>query len=169
MDLHESPLLHEPDLMLAVLRVANAGSGTLDDCLEHLRQLRRFAQVDEPMPEAEVRAQLETARAKLRRAGLIEIGAAGRLRITACGRQVLADNPGGVDATVLMQLRAPRPVNGHHTAVSSSSRTSSIDYQRGYGAYLAGAKLADNPYPPDVRAYLDWENGWSQARDDDLR
>ena len=89
MDLHESPLLHEPDLMLAVLRVANAGSGTLDDCLEHLRQLRRFAQVDELMPEAEVRAQLETARAKLRRAEPIEIG----------GRWPIADH----------RTRAPAP------------------------------------------------------------
>jgi hypothetical protein len=165
--LDESPLLQEPDLMLAVLRVANAGSGTLADCVEHLRQLRRLAQVDEPMPEAEVRAQLETARAKLRRAGLIEIGAAGRLRITARGRQLLADNPGGVDETVLMQLRAPRPINGHHAA-GSSRRPASIGYQSGYGAFLAGARLAENPHPPDARAHLDWEDGWSQARDDDL-
>ena len=169
MDLHESPLLHEPDLMLAVLRVANAGSGTLDDCLEHLRQLRRFAQVDEPMPEAEVRAQLETGRSSCASPELIEVGAAGRFRITAAGRQVLADNPGGVDDTVLMQVGTPRPINGHDAAASSSRRAASIDYQRGYGAYLAGAKLAENPHPPDVRAYLDWENGWSQARDDDLR
>jgi hypothetical protein len=34
--------------------------------------------------------------------------------------------------------------------------TPSIDYQKGYDAYLSGAGLADNPYPPDVRAYLDW-------------
>jgi hypothetical protein len=169
MALDESPLLQEPDLMLAVLRVANAGSGTLDDCVEHLRQLRRFAQVDELMPEAEVRAQLETARAKLRRAGLIEIGAGGRLRITARGRQLLADNPGGVDETVLMQLRPPRPINGHDATASSPPRAGSIDYQKGYGAYFAGAKLAENPHPPDARAHLDWENGWSQARDDDLR
>ena len=78
MDLDEPPLLHEPDLMLAVLRIAAAGSGTLDDCLEHLRQLRRYAQVAEPMPEDEVRAQLETVQVKLRLAGLIEVGASGR-------------------------------------------------------------------------------------------
>jgi hypothetical protein len=168
MALDESPPLQEPDLMLAVLRVANAGSGTLDDCVEHLRQLRRFAQVDELMPEAEVRAQLETARAKLGRAGLIETGAGGRLRITARGRQLLADNPGGVDETVLMQLRPPRPINGHDGAESSPPQAGSIDYQRGYGAYFAGAKLAENPHLPAAQAHLDWENGWSQARDDDL-
>jgi hypothetical protein len=169
MALDQSPLLHEPDLRLAVLRVANAGSGTLDDCLEHLRQLRRFAQVDEPISEADLRAQLEAAQTKLRRAELIEIGAGGRLRITARGRQLLADNPGGVDETVLMQLRPPRPINGHDATASSPPRAGSIDYQKGYGAYFAGAKLAENPHPPDARAHLDWENGWSQARDDDLR
>jgi restriction system protein len=167
MDLDETPLLHEPDLMLAVLRIAAAGSGTLDDCLEHLRQLRRYAQVAEPMPEDEVRAQLETVQVKLRLAGLIEVGASGRSRITPLGRRVLANNPGGVDETVLMPVATARPLNGHRVA-ASSRRAASIEYQRGYGAYLAGAKLAENPHPPDARAYLDWENGWSQARDDDL-
>ena len=166
MDLDQSPLLHEPDLMLAVLRVANTGSGTLDDCLEHLRQLRRIAQVDEPMPEAEVRAGLETARAKLRRAGLIELGVAGRTRITPRGRQVLADNPTGIDDTVLMRLAQPKRINGRRAAGSGSGPTSSIDYQSGYAAFLAGARLAENPHAPDARACLDWENGWSQARDD---
>ena len=66
-----------------------------------------------------------------------------------------------------MPVATPRPLNGH-AAASSPQRAASIDYQRGYGAYLAGAKLAENPHPPDARAYLDWENGWSQARDDDL-
>ena len=166
MDLDEAPLLHEPDLMLAVLRVADVGCGTLDDCLEHLRQLRRIAQVDEPMPEAQVRAGLERARAKLRRAGLIEIGVVGRTRITPRGRRVLADHPTGIDDSVLMKLAQPKRINGHRAGASGSGRASSIDYQSGYGAFLAGARLAENPHAPDARAYLDWENGWSQARDD---
>jgi restriction system protein len=166
MDLEEPTLLHEPDLMLAVLRVAAVGSGTLDDCLEHLRQLRRYAQVDEPMPESEVRGRLETVQAKLRLAGLIEVGSSGRCRITAFGRRVLADNPGGVDDSVLMQLRKPRRLNGHRAGREPPARVPSVDYQRGYEGFLAGANLADNPFPRDVCAYLDWENGWSQARDD---
>lgn len=169
MELDESPLLHQPDLMLAVLRVAAAKSGTLDDCLEYLRRLRRRAQVTELVPEDAVRARLQSAQAKLRRAGLIELGAAGQIRITARGRKVLADNPDGVDDSVLMRLAEPPRINGHHAVAAPSQRAPSIDYQRGYGAYLAGAGLAENPYTPDVRAYLDWENGWSQARDDDLR
>jgi ribosome modulation factor len=162
--------------MLAVLRVAAAKSGTLDDCIDHLRLLRKSAQIDEPLPEGPVRAGLRTALAKLHRAKLIEAPAPARFRITARGRQVLADNPDGVDDTVLMQLPDFRPVNGHsspgassHGASNRSERAPTVDYHRGYEACLAGANLADNPHPPDVRGYLDWENGWSQARDDHLR
>jgi hypothetical protein len=171
----DSPLLHEPDLMLAVLRVAAVKTGTLDDCIEHLQRLRQSAQIAEPLPEATVRAMLETAAAKLHRARLIEAPAPGRFRITARGREVLDDNPDGVDDTVLMQLPEFRPVNGHPAlagvarAPAVAQRSPDSDYQRGFEAFLAGVSLADNPHPPDVRAALDWENGWSQARDERLR
>jgi ribosome modulation factor len=172
MERDESTLLHEPDLMLAVLRVGAAKPATLDDCIEHLRLLRQSAQIDEPLPEADVRGGLETALAKLRRAKLIEAPAPGRFRITARGREVLADNPDGVDDSTLMGLPEFRSANGHahaagsRRALTATEKASSVDYQRGYEAYVAGATLADNPHAPDVRAYLDWENGWSQARDD---
>ena len=175
MDVDDSTLLHEPDLMLAVLRVGFAKSGTLDDCIEQLRLLRAAAQIHDPLPEAEVRAGLQTALAKLHRAKLIEAPAPGRFRITARGRRVLADNPDGVDDTVLMQLPEFRSVNGHashqasYRSAPTTERAPTVDYHSGYEAHLAGANLADNPHPPDVRAYLDWENGWSQARDDHLR
>jgi hypothetical protein len=161
--------------MLAVLRVGVAKSGTLDDCIEQLRLLRKSAQIHDPMPEAEVRARLQTALAKLHRAKLVEAPAPTRFRTTARGRQVLADNPDGVDDSVLMQLPEFRSANGHASPEASSrsapatERAPTVDYHGGYEAHLAGANLADNPHPADVRAYLDWENGWSQARDDRLR
>jgi ribosome modulation factor len=162
--------------MLAVLRVGAGRSGTLDDCVDHLRLLRKSAQVDEPIPEVEVRARLHTVLAKLQRARLIEVLEPGRFRITARGRQVLADNPDGVDDTVLKQLPEFRSVNGHagpgtspRSAPVRAERAPTVDYHRGYEACLAGANLADNPHPRDVRAFLDWANGWSQARDDHLR
>lgn len=161
--------------MLAVLRVAAVKTGTLDDCIAHLRTLRQCAQIEEPMPEAEVRAMLEAAEAKLYRTGLIEAPAPGRFRITARGRQVLEDNPDGVDDTILMRLPEFRPVNGHAgtapavpAAPAPAPGASNTEYRRGFEAFLAGVSLADNPHPPDVRAYLDWENGWSQARDHKL-
>lgn len=171
-DLDDSPLLHEPDLMLAVLRVGADRSGTLHDCIEHLRLLRRAAQIEEPMPEGDVREALETVLAKLHRAALIETPAPGRFRTTARGRAVLAANPDGVDDTVLAQLPEFRPANGHHARAAMqtvAAQTLNAAYQSGFEAALAGASLADNPLPRDVRAYLDWENGWSLARDELLR
>jgi hypothetical protein len=175
MDLDDSPLLHEPDLMLAVLRVAAAKSGTLDDCIGYLRMLRTCARVAQKIPEAEVRARLQAAQVKLRRARLIEAPASGRLRITARGRQVLADNSDGVDDTVLMQLPEFRSANGHTVAhrtrreVPAAAQPLDSEYQRGFEAFVAGFSLADNPHPRDVRSHLDWENGWSQARDEQFR
>jgi restriction system protein len=175
-ELDDSPLLHEPDLMLAVLRVAAVKTGTLDDCIDHLQRLRQSAQINEPLPEAKVRAMLETAAAKLHRARLIEASAPGQFRITTRGREVLDDNPDGVDDSVLMQLPEFRPINGHSAIASAgprapaaAQRAHDTEYQSGFEAFLAGGSLADNPHPPDVRAYLDWENGWSQARDERLR
>ena len=95
--------------------------------------------------------------------------------LPARGREVLHDNPDGVDDTVLMQLPEFRPINGHSAiapavarAPAASQRAPDTGYQSGFEAFLAGISLADNPHPPDVRAYLDWENGWSQARDERL-
>ena len=39
----------------------------------------------------------------------------------------------------------------------------------GYEAHGEGLTLSDNPHPTDTRAHLDWQNGWSQARDETLR
>jgi hypothetical protein len=130
--------------------------------------MRRYARVGEPMPEAEVRARLDTIRAKLRLTGLIEVSPAGRSRITAFGRQVLADHPSDVGDSLLTQLGEPRCGKTHRAATVPPRRSPSIDYQMGYDAYRAGAALADNPYPPDMRAHLDWESGWSRGRDDEF-
>ena len=63
-------------------------------------------------------------------------------------------------------LPSPLEVPG---APAAYQRAPDTDYQRGFEAFLAGVGLSDNPHPTDVRAYLDWENGWSQARDEQLR
>ena len=169
MEREDSPLLHEPDLMLAALRVAATGTGTLDACIEQLRRLRRCAQVREPVPEAEVRERLESVVGKLDRAQLIERPTVCSWRITSRGRQVLAGHPDGVDDSVLIRFAASqspgeRTSEPHETAVPPRSH-----YDLGYEAHGQGRGLADNPHPPDVRAALDWQNGWSQARDDDRR
>jgi restriction system protein len=166
MDLDEATLLHEPDLMLAVLRVASGSAGTLDACLDHLRTLRDCAKVEHRVPEAAVRPRLETVAAKLERAGLIEPSAGQRFRITPRGRKLLADHPDGIDDSVLVQFKAaPAPTGeqGHELSEPSWSQ------EAGFEAHGEGLTLADNPHPSDTRAHLDWQNGWSQARDEAMR
>jgi hypothetical protein len=165
MERDESVLLHEPDLMLAVLRVAAASAGTLDACVEHLRALRERAEVEHRVPEACVRAQLKAITARLDRARLLEWPKASRFRITARGRQVLADHPSGVDGSVLVRLETPGVADGTpHEAPLAEAQA--LAYDLGYQAYGEGLSFADNPLPADARGHLDWQNGWSQARDD---
>jgi restriction system protein len=169
MEREESPLLHEPDLMLAALRVAAKGTGTLDACIEQLRRLRRCAQVRELVPEAEVRERLESVVGRLDRAQLIERPTTCSWRITARGRQVLAEHPDGVDDSVLIRFASFRSADEPTAELHEAPVPPRSHYDLGYEAYGRGRGLADNPHPPDVRAALDWENGWSQARDDDRR
>ena len=42
-------------------------------------------------------------------------------------------------------------------------------YDQGYDAYWSGESPADNPFPPDSADHLAWENGWSEALDEDFR
>ena len=42
-------------------------------------------------------------------------------------------------------------------------------YDQGFYAYWSGQGPADNPYAPDSADHLAWENGWSEALDEDFR
>ncbi len=169
MERDDAVLLHEPDLMLAVLRVAATGAGTLEACIEHLRALRDRAEVEHRVPEARVRAELQAIAAKLDRASLIEWRWPRRFRITARGRQVLADHPAGVDEGVLRQLEAPDLPTGRPASVIEREAPQASAYDAGYHAYAERRGLPDNPHPPDARAHLDWQNGWSQACEDEQK
>ncbi len=171
MERDESVLLHEPDLMLAVLRVAAARAGTVDACIDHLRELRHQAEVEHRLPEGDVRAQLQAITAKLGRASLIEWRPASQFRITARGRQVLAEHPAGVDDGVLVRLEESRAADGARDEAPPPEAPAGeapkvSDYDAGYQAYGEGLSFADNPHPSDACGHLDWQNGWSQARDE---
>ena len=137
MDLDDSPLLHEPDLMLAVLRVGSAKSGTLNDCVDHLQLLRKSAQIHEPLPEAEVRARLQTAIAKLHRARLIEALAPGRFRITA------RDDRGLWPAA---ELRARSPFGARGLAVQLAVAGGDRQGDRGSRGGSAASRSTRSPW-----------------------
>lgn len=164
MDIYEYPLLHQPDLMLAILRVSKEGGGTLEDCRAYLRALREQAQEDLSIDEHELLGRLEDCRRKLERARLIE-GQGDRFRITPRGNEMLEAHPGGIDETVLMQFEEFRATLGETEPEPSLERPVPPEYEAGYHAFDAGRSLAENPHPRDSRQHLDWQNGWSQARD----
>lgn len=163
MDLYEYPLLHEADLMLAILRVGAQGGGTLDDCRAQLQTLLEHAQEDPPIDPGELRERLEVCRLKLGQARLIE-SQGERFEITPRGRDVLAANPGGVDETVLMQFEEFRAAVDVGEA-PPPGRPVPPEYDAGYTAFAAGRPFTDNPHPFDSRQHQEWQNGWSQARD----
>jgi restriction system protein len=164
----EAPLLHEPDLMLAVLRASACKVATLDDCIRQLGTLLRVAREPPPADPEELLARLIEVRDKLLRAELIRSAGPGGFEITERGRGVLEENPGGVDESVLIRFPEYRGAVAER-ATGASRRPGAAAYDAGYAAHLAGRTLADNPHPPDRRDHLDWQNGWSQARDDEVK
>ena len=60
------------------------------------------------------------------------------------------------------------------TSAASTLRRTDLDpraggYDQGFYAYWNGEGPADNPHPPDSVDHLAWENGWSEALDEDFR
>jgi restriction system protein len=163
----EDPLLHEPDLMLAVLRASACKVARLDDCIRQLGTLLRVAREPRPADPEELRARLVEVRDKLLRAGLICVAEPDSFEITERGRRALEENPGGVDESLLIRFPEYRNAVAERAA-GGSPGPGAAAYDAGYAAYLAGRTLADNPHPPDRRKHLDWQNGWSQARDDEV-
>jgi restriction system protein len=164
----ERPLLHEPDLMLAVLRTSIGKVATVEDCIRHLGMLLRMAHEPPPADLEELRARVEEVEAKLRRAGLIRPAIPEGFEITDRGREALEEHPDGVDESLLVRFPEYRVATGERAA-GGSPGSSAAAYDAGYAAYLSGRMLADNPHPADRRDHLDWQNGWSQARDDALK
>jgi restriction system protein len=141
---------------------------TLDDCIRQLRTLLRVAQEPPLTDPEELRERLEVVRDKLLRAGLIRSVGLDGFEITERGRRVLEENPRGVDESLLIRFPEYRDAVAERAAGGLPGLTAEA-YDAGYAAYLAGRMLADNPHPPDRRDHLDWQNGWSQARDDELK
>jgi hypothetical protein len=58
-----------------------------------------------------------------------------------------------------------RPEEFRAELACGNAQPSPDPYEEGFGAFLSGKGLPDNPYPGDSCAHLHWANGWSQARD----
>jgi hypothetical protein len=168
MEFHEYPLLSYADLMLTILTVASGEPASLADCLDHLRRTLDKAHEHPPVSAEEVRRRLATAKHFLLAARLLTPLADERFHITERGRRVLADNPMGVDDTVLMQFPEFRALIKRSGEPAAHDDPRPREYEEGYEAYQDGKMPADNPYEFDCIEHLAWENGWFGARDDEL-
>lgn len=167
LEFDEPPLLHDPDLMLCVLRSARSGDSDVESAIAELCGWLRAAGEPAPSELGPIRTRFEGCIRNLSRAGLVETGPGQRIRLTDRGHEVLAAHPGGIDHSVLMQFDEFREfVAGHH-AHEHAADPCPAQCSDGYEAYKAGWAQSDNPHPFDSIAHLAWENGWSEARDDE--
>lgn len=170
------PMLSESNLMVVALRTCAETPALPDECMRRLLDYLRSAHVEPPPDELPaLRRQVVAAFRDLCIAGLLDPDEEGRCAITPLGRDVLRSHPHGVDGSVLMRFPSyrsyarrpfPFPKEDHEDEPGREPRP---EYDEGYAAYRAGRRLTDNPYQTDSVAHLEWENGWSEAREEAAR
>lgn len=169
MRFREYPLLNTPNMVVVVLREAAGGTATLGGCVARLQALLDRADEHPPFGPEEVASRLEMLIRYLAEARLVATAPDGGFAITARGRTALAEHPEGFDAADLMVYpEFARYIRGldrrrRHLDVRSGG------YDEGYDAYWSGQGPPDNPHNPDTADHLAWENGWSEALDEDFR
>jgi restriction system protein len=161
----EPALLHEPDLMLAILRAAHHAPASLDDAMARLHA--RLAAAHEPLtvPEGDLRRRLERAALLLRGADAIALAGDDRFRLTARGARLLDEHPDGVDESLLCTFPEFRTF---FTALSPKRFEDDPRlpaFQAGMQAFVQRRSIAENPHAFDSVDHLAWECGWSEARD----
>jgi ribosome modulation factor len=175
MELEDYPLLNEPNIMLIALRTAAEGPATPDSCSRRLLKSLGHAGESPPPDLAPLHRRVETAFRCLSIAGLLDQAGNGRYVITQRGRQVLRDHPMGVDSSVLVSfpefrsyIYRPRQEKPEKAESDPFGRPLSA-YDEGYSASLHGREITDNPYEFDATGHIEWENGWSEAHEEDAR
>lgn len=165
MDLLEIPLLHYPDLMLALLKESSQREARIEDAAARLgRDLRAAHEVPGPLGEA-LEQELATARDALLAAHFIEALSDDRFRITPRGREALRRHPHGIDDSVLMDYAEFRDWLGRAAAAQAPPEDArSREFQRGWAAQQDGRDLTENPFAPDTAQHAAWEDGWLAAR-----
>ena len=169
MRFREYPLLNTPNLVVTILRTASEGPATLAACAARLQALLDQAGEHPPFGPEEVASRLDMLIRYLAEAKLVALGPDGGFTLTDRGRAALEQHPQGFDTADLMAYpEFARYIRG------LSLRRRPIDardggYDEGYNAYWGGETVADNPFDSDSVDHLAWENGWSEALDEDFR
>ena len=169
MRFREYPLLNTPNMVVIILRTAAEGPATLDDAAARLQALLDVADEHPPFGPRDVASRLEMLIRYLIEARLLAARPDDQFDITERGRAALAQHPAGFDTPDLMVYpefaRYIRSLELRRAAMDPRAG----GYDQGFYAYWVGAMPADNPFPADSADHLAWENGWSEALDEDFR
>ena len=164
----EYPLLNVPNLVVILLR-QGAVPATVADATAALQALLDRTGEHPPYGRADIAARLGMLVRYLTEARLLAPAGDGAFVTTARGKAALAEHPQGLDTADLMVYpEFARYIGGR------DPRRTPLDpraggYDQGFAAYWSGDGPPDNPYPPDSADHLAWENGWSEALDEDFR
>jgi len=164
MDLEDFPLLHAPDLMLALLKSAQDRAATLRDAADLLARDRVQAHESKAVDEAELATHLDRARRHLVAAQLLDMLDDRSFRITPRGRSVLHRHAGGVDDSVLMEFPEFRAWMHRVSAHPPPENANSREFQGGWYSHQEGGDLGDNPFAPETAQHAAWEDGWLEAQ-----
>jgi restriction system protein len=193
MDDDEPILLHETNLMLAILRASREGPAGLEAVMARLEANLAAAWEPAPTDRGDLERRLREACRLLEAARALAPAGPDRYRLTARGEGLLAEHPDGVDQSVLgrfaefrrflvertrgtERMGGPRqsgpyqqvgPWQAEPNPVGSHDDPRLDAYTDGMQAYREGKPLDANPYADDSNGHLGWENGWSEARDTD--
>ena len=169
MRFREYPLLNTPNMVVVILRRAAEAPATLADCAAALRHLLETAGESLPFGPEEVASRMRMLIRYLTEARLLAPVGEEAFILTARGRSALIEHPGGLDTADLMAFpEFARYIKGLELRRAGMDPRAG-GYDQGFYAYWSGEMPADNPYPPDSVDHLAWENGWSEALDEDFR
>ena len=142
----EPALLHEPDLMLAILRAAHRAPAGLDDAMVRLHANLAAAHEPLPEPEGDLRCRLERAALLLGGADAIAPAGDDRFRLTARGARLLTEHPDGVDGSVLCAFPEFRAFLTALSPKRFEDDPRLPAFQAGMQAFAQGRSLAENPH-----------------------
>ena len=162
----QPPLLHDADLMLALLKTGDGAPANLGDCIAYIRANLRAANIEAEVTDAELRERLQEALLHLEKARLVDPRTADSYQTTVRGHRALRQHPMGIDDSVLMGY--PEFAEFIHKLKERPppADTKASEYEQGYEAFAEGRDYTDNPFSGDSARHLAWENGWFQAFDD---
>lgn len=162
---NDYPLLSTANLIALILHRAAAGPITLDSCETALAVMFRQANETPELPAEALRERLAGHLRDLQTARLMEPEPGGGLRLTMRGRDALNRHPEGLDQTDLAKYPEFATLLRNRARMGSRMDPREDSYEEGFRARLNGAPFTANPYAFDNIDHLSWENGWTEARE----